>query len=868
MAAYSPSDYLNPGKIWDIATAPGGVVFMAADRGLLEYDGSQWRRFRGSDGFLRSVLVKSDSLIYTGSDLDFGRWVRSGDGNWEYTSLYPFRDELAGLAEEFWGVYEHNGFLYFVSASNLYVYRNQNLTKIVAPDRFSGSFFFEEALWLVDETQGLIRVTEFALQQLAPFPESGPQEIIGMFRDNNNLRLVTRESGLLSYRDRTIEPLNSPLAAELSEAGVFSYEAISDSVHAFGTIQNGLIIADAGGRVLHRINRNKGLLNNTVLSLHYSRYGKLWAGLDFGLNTFDLRSNYSFFYDLQGAFGTGYAALLHDETFYLGTNTGFYRTTWDNLSGSQLSPGFQPVPGLSGQVWSIHQIGGDILIAHDRGLFLYRDDTAVRLNAGRGVWTLVPFRSKLLAGTYNGISVFSREAETWTFTKQLEHIFGSVIQLVPESDEWLWVNIPNFGMVRTRLNDELLPVDRLLYPIADFEGDDAKIVVEGEDLFVLTSRFRYRYDFDTEQFEVAVPEYHLHLPCEVVPGVFAPLMLNDQWQFYPVSNGFMIEDLSREMDPAQFNTNFELRQSQIFSYQEERFWEPDDRIPSGLNNVRFRVLIPNESAMRYQYRLHTTQEWSVPQASDTIELVGLTRGRHELEIRAVMGGEIFAEKNFTLHVAPPWYLSWYMLLLLVLLFIAAWIIARRWHREILIDQKREMLRRQQQEMKKQAAHQRQAMLEKEQLRLRGELEKLERNLKSKTLELANRAKKGQDKNRILQDIKEKIDALEATSQVSKRRIVEIDKMLDSCIDLDDNTFEIQMNELHQEFFRKMKERFPDLSGNDLRLCAYVKLGFSAKEIADMLQIQPSSVYISRSRLRKKLNLDTEEDLYGFLNGIE
>ncbi len=69
---YAPGDYLNSGKIWDIASGPEGLVYMAADKGLLEFDGEVWRRFKGSAGFIRSLHVVHDSLIYTGSDLEFG----------------------------------------------------------------------------------------------------------------------------------------------------------------------------------------------------------------------------------------------------------------------------------------------------------------------------------------------------------------------------------------------------------------------------------------------------------------------------------------------------------------------------------------------------------------------------------------------------------------------------------------------------------------------------------------------------------------------------------------------------------------------------------------------------------------------------
>lgn len=77
-----------------------------------------------------------------------------------------------------------------------------------------------------------------------------------------------------------------------------------------------------------------------------------------------------------------------------------------------------------------------------------------------------------------------------------------------------------------------------------------------------------------------------------------------------------------------------------------------------------------------------------------------------------------------------------------------------------------------------------------------------------------------------------------------------------------------MDELHQEFFKAMKKRFPNLSIYDLRLCAYLKIGLNSKEMADIFQVLPSSINVSRSRLRKKLNLSPDEDLYEFLNSIE
>jgi AraC family chitin signaling transcriptional activator len=59
----------------------------------------------------------------------------------------------------------------------------------------------------------------------------------------------------------------------------------------------------------------------------------------------------------------------------------------------------------------------------------------------------------------------------------------------------------------------------------------------------------------------------------------------------------------------------------------------------------------------------------------------------------------------------------------------------------------------------------------------------------------------------------------------------------------------------------------DISIHDLRLCAYLKIGMNSKEIAEVMNIQPSSAFVSRSRLRKKLNLRVDEDINSFLNAI-
>jgi DNA-binding NarL/FixJ family response regulator len=74
----------------------------------------------------------------------------------------------------------------------------------------------------------------------------------------------------------------------------------------------------------------------------------------------------------------------------------------------------------------------------------------------------------------------------------------------------------------------------------------------------------------------------------------------------------------------------------------------------------------------------------------------------------------------------------------------------------------------------------------------------------------------------------------------------------------------QTSQADDAFIHKLQEQFPNLTKNDIRLCSYIKLGFSSAEIATFLNITESSVEVRRSRLRAKLNIPKGMEFLTFL----
>ena len=80
-------------------------------------------------------------------------------------------------------------------------------------------------------------------------------------------------------------------------------------------------------------------------------------------------------------------------------------------------------------------------------------------------------------------------------------------------------------------------------------------------------------------------------------------------------------------------------------------------------------------------------------------------------------------------------------------------------------------------------------------------------------------------------------------------------------------FEDAFNNADKDFLKKVKSSHPELTANDLRLCAYLRLNLSSKEIAPLLNISVRSVEVKRYRLRKKINLAHENGLVDYIMQI-
>ena len=152
------------------------------------------------------------------------------------------------------------------------------------------------------------------------------------------------------------------------------------------------------------------------------------------------------------------------------------------------------------------------------------------------------------------------------------------------------------------------------------------------------------------------------------------------------------------------------------------------------------------------------------------------------------------------------------------------------------------------------------MEEKEREILNEKLSYQERALASKTIHIIQ-------KNEILTELKTSISALVTNSdQIIRPQINKLNRTIDNNINFDDDweKFKMHFDEVHPDFFKVLKQKYPILNTNDVRFCAYIKMGLSTKEIAQLMGINATSIQKARYRLKKKMDLEKSTDLIEFI----
>ena len=248
------------------------------------------------------------------------------------------------------------------------------------------------------------------------------------------------------------------------------------------------------------------------------------------------------------------------------------------------------------------------------------------------------------------------------------------------------------------------------------------------------------------------------------------------------------------------------------------------------------------------------QEWSNLSKDNSFLFENLPFGSYAFKVRASIDNK-FSENVaiYSFEIEKPWYLSNTLLFIYIFLFIVLFYILHISSKTYYKRQRENLLEKKQRELEMKE-------LESSKKIIKLNNDKLRADIDSKNRELATSIMSIIKKNEFLSSIK---SDLIAKGNVGVERVIKIiDKNLNNTDDW--KLFQEAFNNADKNFLKKIKSKHPELTPNDLRLCAYLRLNLSSKEIAPLLNISPRSVEVKRYRLRKKMSLTHDANLTNYI----
>ncbi len=480
---YNRRQYAGATQNWDITQAGTGFMYFANNDGLLEYDGANWRVLSQiKNSIVRSVL-EIGNRIYTGSFEELGYFKYDSLQHFYYTSLWD--DTLPQGLGYIWDVLSWNDNVVFRSEQSLIFFKQDKLFRIIdAPSRFTSAFVVNGLLLVHDTEAGLMEVRGDKI-----FPVAGGDVLINhevttiLALSDSKFVVGTMKEGLFLWDMQRMFKWDVECNGLLKQDNIFCGQKYNDDFLVFGTIQGGIVITDSDGKVFMQVDKDKGLKNNTVLSIAIDREGNIWAGLDNGIVRVNFNSSVSF---LQGYYnlGTGYCIDSYQSDFYFGTNQALFTISDKKFSDPLKNRNdFVRITGTEGQVWSLFHDNNNLLCGHHQGAFRIQNKKAIKLTPQgiNGVWNFRPVKDKpnlLLSGTYMGLCAFEKIDGKWRFKNKLQGFDESSRYMEWDKNGSLWVSHGYKGVFKLGFNPDFSVVTQVdTFQKEAFPGNHASLVL-------------------------------------------------------------------------------------------------------------------------------------------------------------------------------------------------------------------------------------------------------------------------------------------------------------------------------------------------------------------------------------------------------
>ena len=912
---FTPSIYQAGNQNIDFAQNRDMSLFVANNLGVLSYNGKDWSKHAFGTGKKMRALAfdKGTNTLYVGSQGEFG-FFRD---NWEYESLNDKVPRAFADFDEVWDVFIYDDRVYFCTFQGIYAFDGQSIHVISSDSGLARSFHINGQLFTQNQQGELFEILDQGL--VSTYRQSQNNQIIS--------GIITHSSGLLLfYNSGQIElsstigaqPIYTDLIRELKGTYVNHVLRLSDNRIAISTQTSGLFLYHPQSGIIENITTLDGLASNACLRAFQDYSGKLWLGLQSGISLIDINSPMRLINKEINLQGSGYQGYQTNSGFYFTTSNGIYYKPNDKNSSEFLK-------GTEGPSYGLQLIEGKLYAGHHTGLFLLENDGAIRIAMTDGLWGVKQLQSNpryVLGGGYAGLHLFELNAQQEL--KYLNRIrgFDESSRFFEEDRQGsIWVGQYYKGLYKLSFSADYTGVEVQDFTQKEGYSDYEQIVMSkvNNDIMIAAKTGIFKLDqsngsiidseifsdeFENEQVYIFEQDNqkNVHVVSEntvgyfqqIGPGnyVFSPSSLH--YSRYRLNNdllnistntkngillssneGFIFYDPKLE---SKIDLNQPLTISQVYSVSQDSILYqigPFEHLAEELDGIEvsFKDKLLQFDVESFQFNGGYNQEfryflmgfddsYTDWVTTSTKEYSNLKEGNYEFIVQTRNHlGEITTSQPLVLHVKPPFYRSTFTKTLYFVLSLLVLYLLFKYQSQRYKKKTKKIKKIGEQELWELEQKKERELSKLQEEKLESELRHVNNLLAASTMNLVV-------KNEFIESIKEELKEVKllGRNNRTKQALEGIVKEIDSTLRLqqDWEQFKLHFDKVHGDFLNRLREEYVDLSPNEQKLCALLRLNLNTKEISNLMSISLRGVEVARYRLRKKLKLQKGMNLSKFI----
>ncbi|MBL4754485.1 MAG: SpoIIE family protein phosphatase [Flavobacteriales bacterium] len=315
-----------------IVQGADGVLYFANRKGVLSYDGYQWRLIKTASSVFSLVRDTTSGQIYVGCRGNFGLLDKDAAGVISYVSL--FEQNESHEQSEITNIITAQDGIYYAGAYVLFRYSgsDQNIDTIWSTKNdklLRGLFSLKNELYINLDGSGLQKITRSETASVIGGDIFSDVEIITSIPFSNDAILLgTNENEIFLFDGKDIQPFSVEAKEYLLESNLAGGLELSAQQFVLSTLTGGCVIIDKKtGNTVNILNYQTGLPDDEIYAMGTDRNGGLWLTHDYGISRADISVPIRNYSSYPGIEGNLISVVEFDSTIYVSTTEGIYFLT-------------------------------------------------------------------------------------------------------------------------------------------------------------------------------------------------------------------------------------------------------------------------------------------------------------------------------------------------------------------------------------------------------------------------------------------------------------------------------------------------------------------------------------------------------------